>query len=42
MKAKKENVSNIVKSCELSLSKNEQRKIDNMIRQYNHAYNFLF
>ena len=40
-KAKKENVSNIVKSYELSLCKNEQRKIDDMIRQYNHAYNFL-
>lgn len=41
MKAKKENVSNIVKSYELSLCKNEQRKIDDMIRQYNHIYNFM-
>ena len=40
-KAKKENVSNIVKSYELSLCKNEQRKIDDMIRQYNHIYNFV-
>ena len=41
MKAKKENVSNIVKSYELSLCKNEQRKIDDMMKQYNHIYNFM-
>ena len=41
-KAKKEeNVGNIVKSYELSLCKNEQRKIDDMMKQYNHIYNFM-